>query len=410
MNEMIKGSGASVLPNPMAVPPSDVYGSIRSLNLSEVGFDAAQHEIKQWPCYEPTAIHRLPGLAGVLGLGELFYKDESTRFALKSFKALGGAYAVFRLIQQAIASARDGHLATPCEVIDGKYEEIVSKLTVTCATDGNHGRSVAWGAQTFGCNCVIYVHATVSQGRAVAIAAFGADVVRVAGNYDEAVRHAAEQADKHGWTVVSDTTYEGYRDIPIDVMHGYGVMSREMIEQLDDVPPTHVIVQAGVGAFAASVCAVFWQHWGTKRPRFIVVEPQNAACLFESAKAGHLVAVPGALDTVMAGLACGEVSPVAWEILADGVNDFCVLADRYALEAMKTLANPLGGDHAIVSGETGAAGLGLLMAAKQSPELWRALGLGSDARVLVLGSEGDTDPEIYRRVVGRSAAEVVARD
>lgn len=406
MTSIIQGNGVAVLSNPGAASSTDAYGQVRSLVLSESGFEAAQTKITQWPGYAPTGLYRLPGLAHELGLGELFYKDESTRFTLKSFKALGGAYAVFRLIQQAIAQAHNGRVATAHDVLSGKYQDIVSKLTVTCATDGNHGRSVAWGAQTFGCGCVIYVHATVSQGRADAIAAFGADVVRVAGNYDESVRHAARQAAQHGWTVVSDTTYEGYRDIPIDVMHGYGVMSREMIEQLDDVPPTHVIVQAGVGAFAASVCAVFWQHWGQQRPRFLVVEPENAACLFESAKAGHPVAVEGELDTVMAGLACGEVSPVAWEILAAGTNDFCVLADHYALDGMKAFANPLVGDRAIVSGETGAAGLGLLMAAKQSPEVWRALGFGQHARVLILGSEGDTDPAIYQKVVGRTAAEV----
>lgn len=408
MTKIVQGDGIAVFANPLAAMPAEPYGDIRSGVLSAAGFDAAQQEITQWPGYAPTPLHHLPGLAAKLGVKELFYKDESTRFTLKSFKALGGAYAVFRLIQQAIAKEHNGYLASPAEVLSGQYRDIVSKLTVTCATDGNHGRSVAWGAQTFGCNCVIYVHATVSQGRADAIAAFGADVVRVQGNYDESVRHAAEQAEANGWTVVSDTTYEGYRDIPIDVMHGYGVMSREMIEQLNRQPPTHVIVQAGVGAFAASVCAAFWQAWGEQRPRFIVVEPENAACLFESGKAGHPVAVHGDLDTVMAGLACGEVSPVAWEILSAGANDFVTLADRYALEGMTIFANPQPGDPAIVSGETGTTGLGLVMAAKQSPAVWDALGLSTDARVLILGSEGDTDPEIYQQVVGKSAAEVVA--
>jgi len=404
---MFQNYGVTIAANPTAAHGNRPYGAIRSRVLSPSGFDAAENEITQWPGYRPTPLHRLPGLANQLGLSEIFYKDESTRFTLKSFKALGGAYAVFRLIQQAIARHHDGLIATPAEVLSGKYRDIVAALTVTCATDGNHGRSVAWGAQTFGCACVIYVHAMVSQGRADAIAAFGAEVVRLSGNYDESVRHAAEQATLNGWTVVSDTTYEGYRDIPIDVMHGYGVMAREIIAQLDDTPPTHVIVQAGVGAFAASVCAVFWQHWGAKRPRFMVVEPENAACLFESAKVGYPVAISGELDTVMAGLACGEVSPVAWEILSEGANDFCVLADQYALDGMQAFANPAPGDPAIVSGETGTTGLGLLMAAKQSPQVWQALGLGPKARVLILGSEGDTDPEIYKKVVGRSAAEVV---
>lgn len=408
MTKIVQGQGIEVFANPQAAKPEELYGDKRSTVLSAEGFDAAQNEITQWPGYEPTPLYRLPSLAHELGLKELYYKDESARFTLKSFKALGGAYAVFRLIQQAIAKQENGKMMSPAEVLSGKYQDLISKLTVTCATDGNHGRSVAWGAKTFGCKCVIYVHATVSQGRADAIAAFGAKVVRVQGNYDESVRHAAEQAAANGWTVVSDTTYEGYRDIPIDVMHGYGVMSREMIQQLEEKPPTHVIVQAGVGAFAASVCAAFWQKWGPQRPRFIVVEPKNAACLYESARAGHPVAVHGDLDTVMAGLACGEVSPVAWEILSTGAQDFVTLDDRYALEGMKIFANPKATDPPIVSGETGTAGLGLLMAAKQSPEVWRTLGFEAESSVLILGSEGDTDPDIYKQVVGKSAAEVLA--
>lgn len=409
MTDIVKGQGVVVFTNPTAAPPDTAYGQTRALILNSTGFDAAQSEITQWPGYAPTPLHHLPDLAKKLDLSKLYYKDESTRFTLKSFKALGGAYAVFRLIQQSIAKAHEGLLVTPAQVLSGQYQDIVSKLTVTCATDGNHGRSVAWGAQTFGCRCVIYVHAAVSQGRADAIAAFGADVIRVPGNYDESVRHAAREAQAHGWTVVSDTTYEGYRDIPIDVMHGYGVMSREIIAQLNEEPPTHVIVQSGVGAFAASVCAVFWQQWGATRPRFIVVEPENAACLFESGLNGKLTAVEGELDTVMAGLACGEVSPVAWEILSEGANDFATLADSYALEGMKTFAYPQDdADPAIVSGETGTTGLGLLMAAQHSPAIRQALGLSPTSRVLILGSEGDTDPTIYEDVVGKTAAEVTS--
>jgi len=446
MTKSIEDSGAAVFVNPNAASKQEKYGQLRSQALNIKGFDAASQEITQWPNYAPTPLHRLPALAQSLGIAKLFYKDESTRFILKSFKALGGAYAVFRLIQQAVAKQHPDHVATPEEVISGKFKNIVSQLTVTCATDGNHGRSVAWGAQTFGCRCVIYVHTTVSQGRADAIGALGAEVIRVQGNYDNSVRHAAQQAERHGWTVVSDTTYEGYRDIPIDVMHGYGVMSREIVEQFgqaagqapdqapdqtpdqapdqasnqapdqacshtpdqadDQIPPTHVIVQAGVGAFAASVCAVFWLMWGNKRPNFIVVEPDNAACLLASAQAGELVTIQGDLDTVMAGLACGEVSPVAWEILSTGVDAFTTVSDHYALEGMKILANPSKDDIAIVSGETGTTGLALLLAAKNSISLSTALKLDRHSRVLILGSEGDTDPDIYYRVVGQTAQDV----
>ena len=406
--QILKGDGIALYTNPLASHPSESYGQLRASILHKAGFDAAEKEISGWPGYARTALHALPALAKKLGIAELYYKDESTRFGLKSFKALGGAYAVFRLIQKAVAAQHNGHLPSPQEILSGKYADIISKMTVTCATDGNHGRSVAWGAQLFGCRCVIYIHATVSEGRRAAIAFYGAEVIRVQGNYDDSVHHAAKQAAENGWTVVSDTTYEGYRDIPIDVMHGYGVMSREMIEQLHSTPPTHVLVQAGVGALAASVCAAFWQSWGDQRPAFIIIEPEHADCFFQSGQVGHPVVVTGDLDTVMAGLACGEVSPVAWDILKNGINCYATIADKYALEGMRVFATPLNDDPKIVSGETGSTGLGLLLAAQGNTALWSSLGLGPDSRVLLIGSEGDTDPTIYKEVVGRSAQEVLA--
>lgn len=404
---IIDALGVSAYLNREALPADQPYSTILGAALSEQGFDAALQEISHWPGYQPTPLHRLSHLAARLGVHSIDYKDESQRFALKSFKALGGAYAVFRLIQKSIALQFPGVQATVADVLSGRFKEAVAALTVTCATDGNHGRSVAWGAQTFGCRCVIYVHQTVSQGRADAIAAFGAEVIRVPGNYDDSVRHADQQATAHGWTVVSDTTYEGYREIPVDVMHGYGVMAREVVAEMP-TPPTHVIVQAGVGAFAAAVCATFWLAWGSQRPRFILVEPQNAACFFESGLAGQPVAVAGGLDTVMAGLACGEVSPVAWDILRFGVQAYATLADDFALQAMSLLAEPSAPDLAIVAGETGSVGLGLLLAIEKSPELKQLLGLNAHSRVLILGSEGDTDPAIYQSVVGRSAEQVTA--
>lgn len=406
--QILKGNGLALYPNPISAKPLEEYGQDKEAILFPAGFDAAEKEISGWPGYHATELHALPVLAKKLGISALYYKDESTRFGLKSFKALGGAYAVFRLIQKAIAEKHAGHLATPEEILSGKYSDIVSKMTVTCATDGNHGRSVAWGAQLFGCRCVIYIHATVSEGRRSAIAFYGAEVIRVQGNYDDSVHHAAVQAEENGWTVVSDTTYEGYRDIPIDVMHGYGVMSREMIKQLHHQAPTHVLVQAGVGALAASVCAAFWQEWGATRPIFVIIEPERADCFFQSGLAGKPVAVLGDLDTVMAGLACGEVSPVAWDILKSGINHYATLSDAHALEAMRVFANPIGTDPKIVSGETGSTGLGLLLAAQGDKEAWNALGLNAQSRVLLIGSEGDTDPTIYKEVVGRSAEEVLA--
>jgi diaminopropionate ammonia-lyase len=375
--------------NPRAAARETAYGPTRSEVLSAEGFAAAEREIAGWPGYAPTPLLALPALAQVLGLASLRYKDERGRFGLKSFKALGGAYAVRRVLERQTRPARE--------------------VTVTCATDGNHGRSVAWGARLFGCRCVIFIHATVSEGRAEAIRRYGAEVLRVPGNYDDAVRHAAAEAAKHGWFVVSDTSYEGYREVPVDVMHGYGVMASEIFRQLPagDVP-THVFAQIGVGALGAAICASFWLQWGPRRPRFVAVEPARADCLYRSIEAGHPVAVQGDLDTAMAGLACGEVSELAWEILREGTDAVLAIGDDWALEAVRRLAAPQGGDPAVVAGETGGAGLAALLAVQGRGELRARLGLDASSRVLLVGSEGDTDPEIYRRIVGKSAEDVLA--
>ena len=405
---MLEQDGLRAFRNPLVAAPQEPYGAQRAQVLDVDGFLAAEQEIAHWPGYAVTPVCDLPGLARHLGLGSLAYKDEGARFGLKSFKALGGAYAVYRLLVQEIRKHNAGHAVGTSELFSGRWKEQLAKVTVTCATDGNHGRSVAWGAQLFGCRCVIYIHATVSEGRRAAIAHYGAEVVRVPGNYDDSVRHADAQAQAHGWTVVSDTTYPGYRAIPIDVMHGYGVMSREVVAQMGADPPTHVFVQAGVGAFAASVAAAFWLAWGERRPRLVVVEPIAADCHLRSAVAGKPVVVTGALDTIMAGLACGEVSPAAWEIVSTAASAFVALDDRYARDAVRRFADPLQGDPAIVSGETGSAGLAALLAVQQHPPLRELLELDVNSRVLLLGSEGDTDPEIYRSITGRTADEVRA--
>ena len=215
-------------------------------------------------------------------------------------------------------------------------------------------------------------------------------------------------AAAEGWTVVSDTSYPGYRDIPLDVMHGYGVMAGEIERQMRGTPaPTHVIVQAGVGAMAAAICASFWMHWGQDRPRFVVVEPMLADCIYRSVEQGRRVTVHGSLETVMAGLACGEVSELAWEILRGGVNACVTIDDAYALESMRRLARPVAGDPPVVAGETGGAGLAALLAAMDHPDIRQALALDDQSRVVIMGSEGDTDPVIYREIVGSDAAGVL---
>lgn len=385
--QVIHGEGIRVLRNSLCADRQVSYDQLDGTALSAEGFDAAAQEITSWPGYAPTPLLMLPGLAASLGVASLACKDEGKRFALKSFKALGGAYAVLRATRAHSTERR-------------------ANMTVTCATDGNHGRSVAWGAQLFGCRCVIFVHETVSATRCAEIARFGADVRRVPGNYDDAVRHAAAQADANGWTVVSDTSWPGYEAIPRDVMHGYGLLAREICAQWQEPPPTHVLLQAGVGAMAASICAVFWQHWGANRPAVVVVEPTSADCHYASALAGRPVPVTGDLETIMAGLACGEVSMLAWPVVSAATQAFVALDDDPVREAMRRFADPGAGDPAIVSGETGACGLGALLAARTNPDIASLLNLNADSRVLLIGSEADTDSGIYTSIVGRPASEV----
>ncbi|GAB4467278.1 MAG: diaminopropionate ammonia-lyase [Burkholderiaceae bacterium] len=403
MNERARASR-----NPAAAPAAEAYGAARSQTLNRAGFDAAYAAISSWPGYAATPLVRLDGLARSLGLAQIHYKDERGRFGLKSFKALGGAYAVANVLKRRVSAATGRSDITSKQLLSGEFANIVREATVTCATDGNHGRSVAWGAQLFGCRCVIFVHEHVSRGRRDAIAKYGAQVREVKGNYDDAVRHAAATAAANGWTVVSDTSYPGYRDIPLDVMHGYGVLAQEIAIQSNGEPPTHVFAQAGVGALAAAICASFWLRWGPRRPFFVVVEPTRADCIYRSLEAGRPVVVGGDLDTVMAGLACGEVSELAWEVLHGGANAAVAVGDAYALEAVRLLARPAAGDAPIVAGETGGAGLAALLAARDDPDIRRTLALDANSRVLLLGSEGDTDPAIYREVVGRTAEEVLA--
>ncbi len=370
--------------------------------------EVVRREISSWPQYRQTPLISLPGLAARIGVAELHYKDESGRFGLGSFKGLGGAYAVYRCIAEAVAARTGNSAITAADLAGGKYRDLSSSITVCCATDGNHGRSVAWGAQIFGCDCVIYIHEKVSRGREVAIGRYGARVVRTPGNYEDSVRRAAADAAAKGWIVVSDTSYEGYTTIPRDIMHGYTVMVDEVIRALvDKALPTHVFVQGGVGGLAAAVCARLWWEYEERRPLFIVVEPEHANALFESARAGKRVVLTGDTDTVMACLSCAETSLVAWEILADGTDFFMTIPDEAAVEMMRQLAAGADGDPPIVAGESGVAGLAGAFAAATAASAARALGLDADARVLVFGTEGDTDPELYRQLVGRSAEEVL---
>ncbi len=383
------------------------YGARRSEILGADALALAQRELTQWQGYAVTPLHSLPALAQAMGVASVHYKDEGSRFGLGSFKALGGAYAVARLLCRELG-AQLGRTLTTQDLLTPELHALCGGITVTCATDGNHGRSVAWGAQLFGCQCVIYIHATVSEGRKEAIAQYGAQVVRTAGNYDDAVRQADLDAKQYGRFVISDTSYPGYMEVPRDVMQGYQLMVEEAAQQLPE-RPTHIFVQAGVGGLAAAVCGYFWERDAGDRPIYVVVEPDKADCLTQSAKAGQLTAVTGDIDTLMAGLACGEVSHLAWEILEKGTDAFCVIPDDAAVAAMRLLAHPLGNDPVIVAGESAVAGVAAAIAASQSDAARQMLGLNADSRILFFGSEAATAPALYEQLVGESAEAVAAR-
>jgi diaminopropionate ammonia-lyase len=369
--------------------------------LNDAALAVARDTIGSWPGCAVTPLVSLAGLAGQAGVAAIHYKDEGARFDLRSFKALGGAYAVARLLQSKVSTAL-GRPVAMSEIVDRKHPDIVSGITVCCATDGNHGRSVAWGAETFGCCCEIFIHATVSDGRKTAIETFGANVRRCAGNYDESVREAQETASREGWFVVSDTSYPGYLEVPKDVMQGYELMAAEAFDQLD-VPPTHIFVQTGVGGMAAAVAAQAKRRWGDARPTLVLADPDKSACWLDSLRAGHPTAVDGDLDTLMAGLACGEVSMLAWDVLKDHADAVMALTDAAAVDCMRRLAQPVAGDPPVVAGESAVAGLAGLFAAMSDPEATAALGLGAESRVLIFGTEGDTDPALYEQLVGKTA-------
>jgi diaminopropionate ammonia-lyase len=391
-------AGNSLLgPLPFRVFPNPRAGTPEAVVLPDLGFRRARAEITGWAGYAPTPLRSLDWAARAAGVGAVRLKDESGRFGLGSFKALGGAWATAQVLAAELAHRGIADAASCADLAAGRFQAATRQITVTSATDGNHGRSVAWGAQRFHCRCVIFIHAAVSQGRADAIAAYGAEVRRVPGTYDDAVRAAARAAAEHDWFIISDTSWPGYTSVPVDVMQGYRLMVDEVLDQWPGPAPTHAFVQGGVGAVAASV-SVHLRTRCTPPPATIVVEPDRAACLLASAETGEPTAIPGELDTMMAGLACGEPSILAWQELERGAAAFMAIPDEAAIASMRLLAR-----HGLTIGESGVAGLAALLLAAADPAAREALGLGPDSQVLLFGTEGATDPEVYARLVEEPA-------
>jgi diaminopropionate ammonia-lyase len=402
----VAGDRTTVLANRFQEPTLK-YGPAQAAILDRESVQAAQRVMSTWPGYGATPLIARPALAQAAGIAELWCKDEGQRFGLGSFKALGGAYAVYRHLSDAIA-ARTGTTPKATDLLADKHRAMAAEITVTSATDGNHGRSVAWGAQLFGCPCVIYMHKGVTAARVQAIERFGARVERVDGTYDDSVRVCAADAAKLGRQVISDTAYQGYTDVPCQVMQGYGLIANEIMAQRPaDWRPTHIFLQAGCGGFAAAVYGRLWEEWGTARPRLVLVEPTAADCVFRSCAAGNLRVTPGDLETVIGGLACGEVSLVAWPILKPAAFACMTIEDAWAVEAMRRLAST-GKDQPIVAGEAGASGVAGLLAACSREETRALLGLDAASRVVTVISEGATDSQLYKELVGRAPAEVLA--
>ena len=355
-----------------------------------------------------TPLYDLPDAAVRCQVSRLCLKDESVRSPLGSFKALGAPIA---LVRQILRLHPDFE---PAAILTGRYAEALRGYTVISATDGNHGRGLAAAAQDAGCRCVIVLHAHVSPEREQAIAAYGADIVRIAGNYDESVQEAARLAAAHGWQVIADTSYDGYEDIPRDVMQGYGAIAEEIVEQTSAQRGragafTHVFLQGGVGGMAAGLASYFWEYHGAQRPCVISVEPAQADCLLQSAIQGRPAKATGTVDSVMAGLACGETSPLAWRFLQPCVDAFMTIEDEQAIEAMRTLAQGSERDTPIVAGESGVAGLAALEWLRSDPQRSEQVGLTAESRVLIISTEGATAPREYTRLVGQSAEQVLQR-
>jgi diaminopropionate ammonia-lyase len=356
------------------------------------------------PNYKPTRLVSLKGLAKQWGLGNIYVKDESTRFDLKAFKVLGSSYAVARLICNKLGFRMEDTNFN--QLNDDEVRQHLGDITLTAATDGNHGRGIAWAAQQLGLQAVVYMPKGAVQSSIENIRSHGARVEVTDFNYDDTVRLASRMAEKNGWHLIQDTSWEGYEKIPLWIMQGYLTMCKEAADQMaeQNKAPTHVFLQAGVGAMSGAVVGYLVNRYRKRPPRIIIIEPNNAACIFASAVAGdgQPHAVTGDLNTIMAGLACGEPNLIGWPILRDFPCGYIRCNDFVAANGIRILANPVSGDRAIEAGESGSVGIGLielLANHKAFDKLKEVLDIGPDSRLLCFNTEGATDPINYRDIL-----------
>lgn len=376
-------------------------------NEKELSFfqDEEVHKVHEFQkthkAYTKTPLYQLKNLAAYLGVADIRVKDESQRFGLNAFKVMGGIYAVGKYLAERLGESIEN--LSFAELQSPRIKEMLGELTFISATDGNHGRGVAWAARELGQKSVIYLPKGSSLQRLEAIRNEGAEADITQLNYDDTVRLCADMASKNGWVMVQDTAWEGYDDIPLWIMQGYASMAKEIVEDFNEVqPPTHIFLQAGVGSFAAAIAGYMVQHYRDNPPKIVVVEPDQADCYYRSFSSaeGKREIVTGDMNTIMAGLACGEPNTRAFRILRQYALGAFSCHDKMAALGMRVYGNPLKDDPRVVSGESGAVTLGLLYyLRKNNPQICEELLLNSQSRVLLISTEGDTDAQDYQRVV-----------
>ena len=343
-------------------------------NITKEQIDEAHSTISKWKNYEPTPLLLLDKLSKELNLNKIYYKDESKRFDLKSFKALGGAYAVEKITK-------------------GNKD-----ITVSTATAGNHGRSVAWGAKRLGLKCKIFISEFVSEARGKAMESLGADVIRVKGNYEKSLIECIKQSTENNWQIVQDVAWKDYTIVPTLTMAGYSVMMKEIVDQINNEQITHIFLQAGVGGMAGAMVAGVARYL-KNIPKIIVIEPDSAACVMKSIESGKIEKVQILRESLMGGMSCGEPSLVPWKILNKSVNNCMSLPDDDIGKAMKLFANASFGQDKIIAGENAAPGVISLIASCNDEKVKNLINLNSNSNVLLIGCEGDTDQEMYQKLI-----------
>ncbi|MBR2540981.1 MAG: diaminopropionate ammonia-lyase [Mogibacterium sp.] len=384
---------------------------ISVLSTGKTGFpgssfdkEAAENALrfhKSLPQYARTELVSLRIAATELGVREVLLKDESTRFGLKAFKGLGGSYAVFRILCEMLGM--DPGTAVFSDFMTAENRAKCSDVVFVTATDGNHGKGVAWAAKLFGCKAYVYMPAGSAEARRKAIEDAGAEKAVISDlNYDNVVQYAGQLSKENGWTLIQDTAWDGYEKIPHWIVEGYLTMGAEIIEQLDGKIPTHVFVQAGVGAMAGGMIGYFANMFSDCEPVFAVAEPSTVACLYESAKAGdgERHSIEGDPVTIMAGLNCGTPCSITWPVIRDRAGFYISCRDEVSENAMRRLAGSSSEQERIISGESGAVTFGALMDICKDDIIRTEMGIDADSVILLISTEGDTDPEGYNRIVG----------